>query len=173
MDNNHIKIALSTIIKKLAEFVSGDSIADVNSGLRIFRREMAFRLLDILPDGFSFTTTITLGMLANGYFVQDFPIDYRARVGRSKIRPIHDTLNFIQLVLRMALYFAPLKIFLPLSGICLLVALIWGLVSMCVFGQLADVSTLVIVMTGVQVAVIGMLAELINRRLPNRFRDET
>jgi hypothetical protein len=124
-----------------------------------------------LPDKFSFTTTITLAMLSNQYLVDFIPINYFARVGQSKIRPIHDTLNFTQLVLRIALYFAPLKIFLPLSGFLLLLGLGWAVFSLTVLGQLADVSTIVIVMTAFQVAVIGMLAELINRRLPNYFKE--
>lgn len=156
----------------LANFVAGDSIPDLNSGLRVFRREVALRLFSMLPDGFSFTATITLAMLTNGYLVDYVPINYRARIGHSKIRPFQDTLNFVQLVLRIALYFAPLKVFLPLSGLMLLLALSWALFSRFVLGQLADVSTLVIAMTGIQVAVVGMLAELINRRLPNYYREE-
>jgi hypothetical protein len=99
------------------------------------------------------------------------PINYFARVGKSKIRPIHDTINFTQLVLRITLYFAPLKIFLPLSLLLFLLGIIWAIYSLAVLGQLADVSTIVIIMTAFQVAVIGMLAELINRRLPNYFRE--
>lgn len=153
-------------IGRLANFVAGESISDLNSGLRVFRREVALRLLSLLPDQFSFTVTITLAMLTNGYLVEYVPINYYARIGRSKIRPIQDTLNFVQLVWRIALYFAPLKVFLPISALLLMLALIWALFSMFVLGQLADVSTLVIVMTSFQVAVIGMLAELINQRLP-------
>ena len=159
-------------IRRLASFVAGEPIPDLNSGLRIFRRETVMRFFYILPNGFSFTTTITLGMLTNGYLVDYTPIDYRARIGRSKIRPIHDTLNFIQLVMRIALYFAPLKIFLPLSLLFIGIATVWALFSRFVLGQLADVSTLVIAMTGIQVGVIGMLAELINGRLPNLYREE-
>ena len=159
-------------IGRLADFVAGEPIPDINSGLRVFRREVALRLFNMLPDGFSFTTTITLAMLTNGYLVDYVPINYHARIGRSKIRPLQDTLNFVQLVLRIALYFAPLKVFLPFSGLLLVLAFAWALFSKFVLSQLADVSTLVIVMTGVQVAVIGMLAELINRRLPNYYREE-
>lgn len=159
-------------IGRLANFVAGESIPDLNSGLRVFRRSVALRLFNMLPDGFSFTATITLAMLTNGYLVDYVPINYYARIGRSKIRPIQDTLNFVQLVLRIALYFAPLKVFLPFSGFLLLLALAWALFSKFVLGELADVSTLVIVMTGIQVAVIGMLAELINRRLPNYYRED-
>ncbi len=159
-------------IGRLANFVSGESIPDLNSGLRIFRREAVLRFLSMLPDQFSFTTTITLAMLVNGYLVDYIPINYYARIGRSKIRPIHDTLNFVQLVLRIALYFAPLKVFLPVSLLLMLLAVAWALFSKLILGQLADVSTLVIAMTGFQVAVIGMLAELINQRLPNIYREE-
>jgi glycosyltransferase involved in cell wall biosynthesis len=153
-------------IGKLANWIAGESIPDLNSGLRVFRREMVLPFFSILPDGFSFTTTITLGMLAHGCVVDYLPIDYHPRVGRSKIRPIRDTLNFVQLILRLGLYFAPLKIFLPASGIILALALIWGVISLMVFHQLADVSTLVMVMAAIQVASIGLLAELINRRMP-------
>jgi glycosyltransferase involved in cell wall biosynthesis len=156
-------------IRQLAAFVVGESIPDLNSGMRLFRRSAAMRFFGILPDGFSFTTTITLGMLTNGYLVEYVPINYHARVGSSKIRPIQDTINFVQLVLRIALYFKPLKVFVPISGVMLLLALFWAVFSKVVLGQLADVSTLVIAMTAVQVLMIGMLAELINQRVPNLF----
>ena len=159
-------------IRRLASFVAGEPIPDLNSGLRVSRREVALRLFNMLPDGFSFTTTITLAMLTNGYLVDYLPINYCARIGRSKIRPIQDTLTFVQLVLRIALYFVPLKVFLPMSGLLLVIALTWALFSKFVLGTLADVSTLVIAMAGVQVMVIGMLAELINRRLPKYYREE-
>lgn len=159
-------------INWVANYVAGEPIPDLNSGLRVFRRPVVMRFFNLLPDGFSFTTTITLAMLTNRYFVNYLPIDYHARIGRSKIRPIQDTINFLQLVLRIGLYFAPLKIFMPLSAILLSLALIWAVFSEVVLGRLADVSTMVIVMTGIQVAVIGLLAELINRRMPNTYRED-
>lgn len=159
-------------ISKLANSVAGVAIPDINSGMRIFPRETVLRFFGLLPDGFSFTTTITLGMLLNGYLVEYIPINYHVRVGKSKIKPIRDTLNFIQLILRIGLYFAPLKIFLPASAALLLLALVWGVFSAAVLGRLADVSTLVMVMAAVQIAVVGLLAELINHRLPNIYREE-
>jgi glycosyltransferase involved in cell wall biosynthesis len=160
-------------VRRLASFVAGESIPDLNSGLRVFRREAALRMLRMLPDQFSFTATITLAMLVNGYLIDYVPINYYARVGRSKIKPIRDTLNFMQLVMRIALYFAPLKVFLPLSVFLLLLAFAWALFSKFMLGQLADVSTLVIAMTGFQIAVIGMLAELINQRTPNIYEEQS
>ena len=158
-------------ISRLAELVAGQSIDDLNSGLRVFQRQSALRLVGLLPDGFSFTTTITMAMLSNEYVVEYLPIDYHARVGRSKISPVRDTLSFVALVLRIGLYFAPLKIFLPISGILLLSAIGWGVFTKFVLGEVADVSTMVIVMTAVQVGVVGLVAELIDRRLPNLYHD--
>jgi glycosyltransferase involved in cell wall biosynthesis len=140
------------VIGQLANFVGGQPIPDINSG-------------------FSFTTTITLCMMTSNYLVEYVPINYHARIGQSKIKPIRDTLNFVQLILRIGLYFVPLKIFMPLSGIMLAAALLWGLFSYFVLGRFADTTTLLIAMTGVQVAILGLLAELINHRAPSIYRN--
>lgn len=160
------------VLGHLANWISGRTIPDTNSGLRVFRRDVALRFFRVLPDSFSFTTTITLAMLTNGYRVAYVPINYYARVGKSKIHPIRDTLNFVQLILRIGLFFAPLKIFLSLSMILLMLAVALGIVSALFFGRLADVSTIVIVMTAIQVAGVGLLAELINQRIPFFWNDE-
>lgn len=159
-------------IRKLAEIVAGFPIPDLNSGLRTFRKSAALPFFNLLPDGFSFTTTITLAMLTNGYIVEYIPISYYTRIGKSKLRPIRDTLNFIQLVLRITLYFAPLKIFLPISIFLILIAVTWGVFSAFVLGRLADVSAVIIFMSGVQVGVLGLLADLLDRRLPSFQRPE-
>ncbi|MFC1462522.1 glycosyltransferase [Verrucomicrobiota bacterium] len=169
VDIPFVRRPVKWVIRKLACFVSGVSIPDLNSGLRVFATDTCRRFFSILPDGFSFTTTITLAMLQSGHLVEYVPIDYSKRVGVSKIRPVRDVLSFFQLVLSMALYFAPLKVFLPLSGILALVGVGWGLFSHWFLGQFADASTLIIVMTAVQVAMLGMLAELINRRVPHVY----
>jgi glycosyltransferase involved in cell wall biosynthesis len=160
------------VLGRLASYVVGENIPDMNSGLRAFRRDVAERMFDVLPDGFSFTTTITVAMLTNGYLVAYEPIDYHARIGRSKIRPIRDTLNFVQLILKMGLYFAPLKVFLPLCGLLLLLGAAWALFTWFAFGLLADVSTLIITMAAIQIGAIGMLAELIRARMRSPYRED-
>ncbi|MBC8490686.1 MAG: glycosyltransferase family 2 protein [Bacteroidetes bacterium] len=157
-------------IGKLANYVTEHKISDINSGLRVFKKSSFLPFQNIVPDGFSFTTTITLGMLSGGYRVEFIPIDYFQRSGKSKIKPIKDTLNFIKLILRIGLYFAPLKIFIPLSIGLFLIAIGWGIFTKFVLGELADVSLLIIAMTGFQVAVLALVAELINHRLPNQYR---
>lgn len=158
------------VIGQLANFVGGQPIPDINSGLRVMRRDAVLPFWDMLPNGFSFTTTITLCMLTGNYLVSYIPINYHPRIGQSKIKPIRDTLKFVQLILRIGLYFVPLKIFLPISGLLIGLAIVWGVFSQIVLGQLADVTTVIIAMTGVQVAIFGLLAELIHHRLPNMQR---
>lgn len=148
----------------LANLLVDTRIPDLNSGLRVFRRDLAQRFAPILPDGFSFTTTITLAMLSEGHRVTFVPIDYRARRGRSKIRPLYDTLNFLQLIVRTVLYFNPLKVFLPLSLFFFLAGATVALVSTLAFGKLLDVTTIVLVVTGVQILMLGMLADLVDKR---------
>jgi glycosyltransferase involved in cell wall biosynthesis len=159
-------------IRKLAEIVAGIPIPDLNSGLRVFRKGATLPFFNMLPEGFSFTTTITLAMVTNGYIVAYVPISYFQRVGKSKLRPIRDTLNFIQLVLRITLYFMPLKIFVPISMVLIVISIAWAVFSTIVLGRLADASAVVIFMTGVQVGVLGLLAELLDRRLPSFHRPE-
>lgn len=148
----------------LANYLSETRIPDLNSGLRAFRREEVMRFLDILPSGFSFTTTITLAMHVNDLFVLYVPIDYHARKGKSKIRPIHDTLNFLALIIRTVLYFRPLKIFLPLAGFLLVLALLVFLYSWLLTPKIMDASISIIVMSAFQMAAIGLLADLIDKR---------
>lgn len=160
------------VIGMLANFVVGEKIPDINSGLRVFDRDTALKFFPMLPEGFSFTTTITMCMKSNGYLVDYVPIDYHARIGRSKIRPIRDTLNFLQLIARMALYFAPLKLFLPLSIGLFLAGVGWGIATLTLTGQLADVSTLVITMAAIHIGAIGLLAELMHTSLQPSYRKE-
>lgn len=102
-------------IRWLASYLSGHEIPDINSGLRLMRKDLVTRFEHLLPDGFSFTTTITLASLCNGYAVEYQPIDYHARLGESKIRPRH-AYDFTLLVLRVITYFNPLKIFIPVGA---------------------------------------------------------
>lgn len=155
-------------INRLASYVAGERIPDVNSGMRIFPAPLARQFMPLLPDGFSFTTTLTLAFLTHGYLVDYVEIEYADRKGRSKIRPIADTLGFVQLITRLALFFAPLKVFLPLASGLLALAAVWAGATWLLFGRMADASTAVIAMASVQVAVLGLLAELINARLPRR-----
>jgi glycosyltransferase involved in cell wall biosynthesis len=127
-------------LNQLANYLSGRKIPDLNSGLRLMKKEVVERFLHVLPDSFSFTTTITLALMTNGYSVEYIPIDYAHRSGSSKIRPIHDTLNFVQLICRTVMYFNPLRVFIPLSIVLALTAFAVLLLSWAFSRQIMDVT---------------------------------
>lgn len=103
-------------LRKLASYLAGEQIPDLNSGLRIMKKSIVKQYYHILPTGFSFTTTITLACMCNDYFVYYHPIEYNKRVGKSKIRPV-DAYYFLLLILRTIVYFNPLKVFLPTGAV--------------------------------------------------------
>ena len=160
-----IRRPMKWLLTKLANYLAGIRIPDLNSGMRIFRKEVAQRFLYLLPAGFSFTSTLTLAMLCNGYRVAYVPINYMKREGRSKIRPFPDTVNFIQLIVRTALYFNPLKVFLPLGLFMAGFAVFILVFSYCFMDEVADVTVVVIFMAAINTLTIGMLADLIDKRL--------
>jgi len=151
-------------LRRLAIYLSDAHIPDLNSGLRVFRRDAAVHFFPILPPGFSFTTTITLAMLCNEGEVMYVPINYSKRTGKSKIRPLRDTLNFLILIMRTILYFNPLKIFLPFGlGIGLMFALSLAY-DLFILKDLTE-KTLIFMFGAVQLTAIGVLADLITKRL--------
>lgn len=117
-----IRRPAKAFIRWLASYLSGEPIPDLNSGLRVMRRDLVERYAHLLPDGFSFTTTITLASISNGHPVEYVPIDYRARLGTSKIRARH-AYDFTLLVLRVIIYFNPLKVFIPAGALLALAGL--------------------------------------------------
>ncbi len=154
------------LLNFLANFLAGRRIPDLNSGLRAMRRDLVAAFEPILPDGFSFTTTITLAAITNGFRVEYVPIDYAKRQGTSKIRPIRDTANFFNLVVRTVLYFRPLKVFTPLAVVLLAVGLraVWHDINTNVFRPsnqepIGDVS-IVLLLAAVYMLVVGFLADL-------------
>ena len=152
------------IITQLAEYLSRTKIPDLNSGLRIFRKDIALRFLPMYPDGFSFTTTLTLAMLTNHYRVSFVPINYRKRVGKSSIHPVRDFVNFVILIIRICACFKPLSVFVPPALILILLGFIKGTID---YSQQHHLGGLAITMTltGVQTLFIGLLADLIDQRM--------
>lgn len=146
-----------------AQWIAQQPIPDINSGMRVFRTSVLKKFLGILPDTFSFTTTITLAMLTNNYVVHYHPIDYFHRKGHSKIKPIRDTLRFVQLILRTGVYFAPLRIFLPIAGLFFGAFGVSLLIDILVLQDITD-TTLLMFVTAIQITIFALLADMIDKR---------
>lgn len=102
------------VLVGIANYLSGEKIKDLNSGLRLFRRETALQFRHLYPKGFSFTTTSTLCYIESGFEIKWLPIETLHRVGKSQVRPV-DAWNMLIVILRTICTFSPLKFFVPLS----------------------------------------------------------
>lgn len=107
----------------LASWITGQRIADLTSGFRAVRAAQFREFLYILPNGFSYPTSITMAFLRAGYPVSYVPITAAARVGRSHIRPLRDGVRFALIIFRIGTLYSPLKIFAPISAVLFLGAL--------------------------------------------------
>jgi glycosyltransferase involved in cell wall biosynthesis len=151
-------------IRKLASFLTNTDIPDLNSGLRAFKRSVAEPYLRLLPAGFSCVTTITLAFLSNGHQVKYVPIDYFKRAGRSKFHPFKDAYNYIIQVLRMVMYFNPLRVLMPVA-LTLLAATGAKLILDLVRHDLHVAgSTVLVGLAAFNIMAIALLADLVVRR---------
>jgi len=151
-------------IRKLACWLTNTDIPDLNSGLRAFKRSVAQPYLRLLPAGFSCVTTITLAFLSNGHPVKYVPIDYFKRAGRSKFHPFSDAYNYIIQVLRMVMYFNPLRVLMPV-GLSLLAATMAKLAfDLTVHNLRVTGSTVLVGLAAFNIIAIALLADLVVRR---------
>ncbi len=157
------------LLTRLASYLADERIPDLNSGLRVFRRDVYRRHENLLPRRFSFTTTLTLAVLCDDLPVVYVPVEYRRRVGRSKIRPLRDTLNFLLLITRTITHFRPLKVLGPLAAATFLAGALkgaWDLLwpSDPAIGPNLKTSDLLLLVAGVQLFALAMLADLVAKR---------
>jgi glycosyltransferase involved in cell wall biosynthesis len=166
----------------LAIQVAGQPIPDLNSGLRAFRRDCVKQYFPILSNRFSFTTTVTLALLADDYQVIYHPINYYQRVGNSKITPRH-FMDFAMLVLRMAMLFQPLRVFVPLSlwcGFFGILKVIYDIATVflrtptlgwsLLYQPVLSTSAILLLLVGLQLLLIGMVADGVLRRISQQNR---
>ena len=151
------------LIGFLASLLAGAPIPDLNSGMRAFRRERVLPLLRLFPDGFSFSTTLTMAALLEGWSVAWIPVPYRRRSGRSKFRPVRDTARLVLALLRAVVYFEPLRLFLPVALLLLVGAGMTMFWDVFVEANLTD-KTVILTLSGLEIFVLGLLADLIVRK---------
>ena len=169
-------------LRLLATRIAEQPIPDLNSGLRIFRRECVKQYFPILSNRFSFTTTITLAYIADDYRVIYYPINYYARIGKSKIFPWH-FMDFMILILRMSMMFNPLKVFVPLalfSGLLGILKVIYDILALFARSPHRDwtlllqpalsTSAVLLLFVGLQLLMIGMVADGLVRRIAQHNR---
>lgn len=151
------------VIRRIASFLTRTPIPDLNSGFRAFRKDVAAQFLHLLPTGFSCVTTMTMSFLANGYSVKYVPITYAKRAGGSKFHWWADTKNYLTQVIRMILFFEPLRVLGPLGA----AMAVTGALKMAYDWTVRDfqlaTNTLLLFVVAFLTLVIGFLADLVVR----------
>jgi polyisoprenyl-phosphate glycosyltransferase len=158
-----LRVPAKWFIRKVAEVLTNSQIPDLNSGLRAFRRQVALPYLRLLPPGFSCVTTITIAFLSNQHDVRYVPIDYAKRAGKSKFKFVRDAYRYILQVLRMVMYFNPLKVLMPVALTLLTLGVIKGIYDQVVHPLYFAINTILIIVSGLIIATLALLADLIVR----------
>lgn len=166
-----IRRPAKAFITLLANILTGQKISDVNSGLRIFTRELVEEFWHLYPQRFSFTITITLAALTNGYQVLFYPIEYSKRVGSSSLSSgfngIKNFINFMGLIVRITTYFRPMRFFALPSALLSISGFISIMYTIYTENNVSDAG-LLLLLTGLQIGLFGVLADItVRHRRPN------
>jgi glycosyltransferase involved in cell wall biosynthesis len=157
------RVPAKWVIRKIASSLASIKIPDLNSGLRAFRREVSLPYLRLLPPGFSCVTTITMAFLSNQHSVEYLEIDYAKRSGVSKFHPFRDAYRYILQVLRMVMYFNPLKVLMPFALWVMGIGVVKLVVDLVNHDWRVTTSTLLLLFVGFQIAVLALIGDLVVR----------
>ena len=157
---NAARHVANTLYNRFASWMVNQDIRDLTSGFRAMPAEKFREFLSLLPNGFSYPTTITMCFFRSGYSVKYVSIDVGKRIGRSHIRPIHDGLRFLLITFRVATLYSPLKLFLPVSLTFFGVGLGYYLFTYFSAGRFTNMSALLFI-NSVLVFLIGLVSEQI------------
>jgi glycosyltransferase involved in cell wall biosynthesis len=149
------------IYNRLATAISGFKIEDLTSGFRVMRRRDALRFCDMFPNTFSYPTTSTLAFIRTGRSLKYVGIQTRYRIGTSKIRLVRDGINFLLIIVKIAMTFSPLRVFLPVSVALFALGMCWYCYTYMTWGRFTNMSHLLI-NSSVIVFMLGLVAEQIS-----------
>ena len=150
------------ILVWVAQFLINQKIPDLNSGFRALQRAQVLEFIHILPNGFSFTTTLTLALMKAGYSVGYVPIEAQVRVGRkSTVSLVRDGLQTTLLITRVVMLFNPLKVFAPPSLLLLFSGMLYGLWGI-IRQHHIPAGAVLSILVGVLILFLGILSDQIS-----------
>lgn len=153
---------LRVILKMIVEYMANRSIPDINSGIRVFDKNIALNNMRLLSDRFSFTTSLTLVFMLKGAIVDYVPVTYRKRSGGSKIRLVSDSIRTLGLILAVSFNFNPLKILYPINALLVLISSIFFIISLVLMSGLFLLLSCLFLLSTFVILSIGLLAHLLS-----------
>ena len=154
----------NSIYNRLSSWMVNHRIQDLTSGFRVVRLEKFREFLPLLPNGFSYPTTITMAFFRAGYSVAYQPVNVQERLGTSHVRPLRDGVRFFLVIFRVGTLYSPLKIFAPISLVFFLLGAGYYLYTYLAYGRFTNMSALLI-STSVIIGLIGLVSEQITSLL--------
>lgn len=146
----------------LASWITGFEVLDLTSGFRAVKSEKFLKFLHLLPNGFSYPTTITMAFFRSAYAVRYVPINVSERLGKSHIRPLRDGIRFLLIIFRIATLYSPLKLFVPTALLFFLLGCANYTYSYLMFGRLTNMSAL-LWSASVVIFLVGLVSEQITQ----------
>lgn len=151
----------NTFYNWLATWMVGQTVSDLTSGFRAVKTALFRKYLYLLPNGFSYPTTITMSFFRAGYSVSYVPIEAPSRIGRSHIRLVRDGIRFFLIIFKIGTLFSPLKLFVPISAAFLLSGLGYYFYTYMAFHRFTNMSATLFI-TAIQVFLMGLVSEQIS-----------
>lgn len=146
------------VYNRLASYVTERNIPDLTSGFRLVRADAAKAMVYLLPNTFSYPTTITLSMLRCGYSVEFVPFRVRPRVGKSHIKLLKDGTRFLLIIIKIATFFAPLRVFLPIAMAMFTLGCAWYAYTFLTAHRFTNMSALLVTQASV-IFGLGLVSE--------------
>jgi len=151
------------ILNYLASYVAKFRVQDLTSGFRAVKAEIAHNLLYLLPNTYSYPTTITLGVLRSGRSLKYIPIDINKRKeGASNISPFRDGVRFFMIITKICALYSPFRVFLPISFLIFIIGLSYYVYTYFASGRFTNMSALLFT-TSILVFLMGLISEQISQ----------
>jgi glycosyltransferase involved in cell wall biosynthesis len=148
------------VYNRLASLITKFKVEDLTSGLRVLSRKDALRYIDLLPNTFSYPTTLTLAFLRSGLTVKYIPVQTLYRAGQSKISLIADGVRFLLIITKIATLFAPFRVFLPVSGFFFFTGVAYYVYTYATEGRFTNMAVFLLT-TAVIIFMLGLVSEQI------------
>ncbi len=158
----HRKIA-NIIFNKFSSWLMNSKIIDLTSGFRIINASIARRFIFLLPNKFSYPTTLTMALSRAGYTISYFPIKLKPRRSKSKISLLADGMRFLTIITKIAAFFNPLRVFVPISLFCLVSGISHGIYKIIIRGEKYTEFTIFLITVALLIFLMGLIAEQITQ----------
>ncbi len=157
------------LLGRAANIIVGRKIPDLNSGLRVYRKSFVMKIIHLMPDGFSFSSTSTLAAFKMGFSAAYFPVQMRKRIGKSNVKQVRHGTQVLMLILRLVVLFSPLRIFLPAAACLAFLGIVYEVYVLLTVRLMLANGALLLILTALIVFFFGLLVDQVSAMRRERY----